>query len=314
MKINIIAGLGTAAVMSILMGLLAFENTGVASSHGKDTLTGTLDFSSSEKAATLRDSINSSVSQALALTPSPEEGEMDCSDIAGTWSGTENGTVTCAYGGRSETQTISEMALITIEQDGCNISYPGPLNVARTGIVEGSKIRVNGRVAMSLVGDLSFVENSLTGEGIVSGDKLTVNSSGITTGTLDGIGFSCTTRSTTAFTRSGQSAPLAFDGTWIGTAMSDPQTNNPRDPCRNATFTLTITNSQISGVAVNDQGDQYAILGSVTTEGAITIGLAVGSDDIVPIEGAFSRDDASGTWRDISGWTGTWNASRSSPG
>jgi hypothetical protein len=133
----------------------------------------------------------------------------ECADIAGNWNFSESGTVTCTIGGETETETVSGTGTYTIEQNGCNISWEVPgFDAPRTGTIEGKNIQVSGKFVVAE--GASFTQNTLTAQGTLSEDNNTINlnSSGIATGTIEGMSFSCTGTSTVVLTRTSSPSKL----------------------------------------------------------------------------------------------------------
>lgn len=142
----------------------------------------------------------------------PNEGE--CANIAGNWSYSESGTVTCTYDGETETEFLSGSGTIHINQNGCNVNWRVPdFNVDRTGTVDGNHVQVSGLFAVAIEEGVNFTQNTYTAEGTISGNEINLNGTGIVSGTFcdeDGCyNFSCTTTDDTLrLTRSSYTSVL----------------------------------------------------------------------------------------------------------
>lgn len=101
-----------------------------------------------------------------------------------------------------------------------------------------------------------------------------------------------------------------FDGTWSGSAKPTTATDLYRDPCDTATFTMSIINHQISGTANTTLYGDYTLDGTVADNGQVSLGLAIGNDDVATFEGTLSGNSASGTYKEIYGCKGNWSATR----
>jgi hypothetical protein len=128
------------------------------------------------------------------------ERPCECINIAGTWDGSETGTATCTVAGETETEPASASGMVTIEQNGCDISVPHPsFDVVRTGTVKRNIIRISGPVFIPLEAEVSFTENTFNAKGQASRLKIDLNGSGIAEGTAtvegESFPFSCTLNS-----------------------------------------------------------------------------------------------------------------------
>jgi uncharacterized protein (TIGR03437 family) len=133
-----------------------------------------------------------------------------CANIAGTWSVTETGKLTCTLtkGGVSETGTESlrGSGSVLISQVGCEVSYTPPnltasvgqLNALRAGTIDGSNVKFSGLLAVSA--SAAYETNTLSATGSLSNGVINMTSSGTVTGSgyIDGevVRFSCTQAST----------------------------------------------------------------------------------------------------------------------
>lgn len=139
-----------------------------------------------------------------------------CANIAGNWNGTETVTINCCLGGDCDTDTFSGTTTITIQQNGCDISYDidisGLGTFSRTGTINGNNIQLSGLFAI-LQPSCSASQNSITISGTVNGDQINLQGSGIVNGTCDGVSFSCTGDSTATLTRLSSSSTInAMEG------------------------------------------------------------------------------------------------------
>lgn len=99
-----------------------------------------------------------------------------------------------------------------------------------------------------------------------------------------------------------------FDGDYGVSALSTTATGINGYVCTNALGVMNIVNSQLSGYVIDGYQDTYQISGNVDVNGDVTGGFASGSLNTATFEGAFSGDNASGTWVDIAQCEGTWTA------
>jgi hypothetical protein len=131
-----------------------------------------------------------------------------CVNLAGSWSVSEEGEVTCCFMGECETDDFSGSEIITIQDRGnCVFRYEirdenGRLFGDRTLVVTGNQLTVSGIAAIPAP-DVVVTENRFTGTGKVCGDTLTISGMGVFRGTLYGSPFSCTTTGIAEFTRIG---------------------------------------------------------------------------------------------------------------
>ena len=134
-----------------------------------------------------------------------------CTNIAGNWFGTETLTITCCLGGDCETETLRGTDSITIQQNGCNISYDinisGYGTFSRTGTIDGNNIQLSGIFA-ALQPWCSATQNVVTISGTVNGNQIDSQGTGIVKATCDGMSVSCTGNSTAVLTRPGSSSAL----------------------------------------------------------------------------------------------------------
>lgn len=139
------------------------------------------------------------------------EAQAECPNIAGNWNFTDSGTVTCSGGGDTETIPISGSGTANITQNGCNVSWPIPLNgvnYSRSGTVSGNAIQVSGVFVVPLVGEVNITQNTYSASGTISEDTrtMTLNGLGLASGSYEGIAFSCSGTDKATFTRSSLSS------------------------------------------------------------------------------------------------------------
>ena len=140
-----------------------------------------------------------------------------CVNVAGTWNGSETVTVTCTVAGETATDTFYGAGTIVIQQNGCSISYDLG-GVTRTGTVQGSNVEISGPFIIPAPG-VTVTQNLFTGTGTTDGSTMTLNGSGVASGTVSGLGpFTCTGTSYAVFTRAGMSSltQALSTGTVIG--------------------------------------------------------------------------------------------------
>jgi len=160
-----------------------------------------------------------------------------CANIAGTWNGCEEGTVTCIIAGETVTEEVSGCTTINIEQNGCEVRWETQ-GYERAGTIDGKHIHVSG-ILIAPVSGAGFTQNLYTCEGTIIGDKINFNCSGSASGTLcdeDGCySFSCTAHSTSTMTLT--------PGT--GTYKSSKTIKETDIPNGGPLFIFGITNSEL---------------------------------------------------------------------
>lgn len=125
-----------------------------------------------------------------------------CVNIAGQWDVTESVTITCQLQGESDTLTQSGSGTVTMQQSGCNISYTVPqINVIRAGTIVGDTLHLTGPFVVFQPGVVA-TENNLTIVGTVeNGRRIPLSGTGVASGSLEGIPFTCNGTSTALMTR-----------------------------------------------------------------------------------------------------------------
>lgn len=142
-----------------------------------------------------------------------------CANIAGKWNFSESATVNCCADGDCETEDISGSGTITINQNGCNVSWKVPnWDANRAGSIKGNDIEVSGLFVVPLSEDVevNFTRNTYTAKGTISGNGINMNGSGIAEGTIcyegDCYSFTCTTvKDTVKLTRSNSISRQAIE-------------------------------------------------------------------------------------------------------
>ena len=145
---------------------------------------------------------------------------QQCQNISGTWDVQESVTLSCSGSFGSGTQTKNGNASINLTQNGCNISYVGPLNTPRTGTVSGYNIRLSGIVAKALSSSVVIDQNYINFTGTISQNLLSIHTTGagLVRGSVSGVPGSCTASSTETFTR--PFVPLQVTTTTLPNATS----------------------------------------------------------------------------------------------
>jgi pimeloyl-ACP methyl ester carboxylesterase len=130
-------------------------------------------------------------------------GTENCVNLAGEWSVSEQGTVTCTAEGETETEEISNTAQISLVQQDCRIRFTIPgIDVERAGeVTNGTSIRLSGRFLIPLEGNVQFSVNRYEAVGTYECGKLVLKGEGIAVGIADGVRFRCTGRSVAECTR-----------------------------------------------------------------------------------------------------------------
>ncbi|MBN2467241.1 MAG: putative metal-binding motif-containing protein [Deltaproteobacteria bacterium] len=128
-----------------------------------------------------------------------------CADISGTWYAQETVNITCCMDGDCESDSFTGDGSITIEQNGCNISYDMELaeygTFERKGSIEGNNIQMSG-IAAVLVPGCTAITNNINLYGTVNGSQIDLEGSLVISGSCDGETFSCTGNSVALLSRS----------------------------------------------------------------------------------------------------------------
>ena len=135
---------------------------------------------------------------------------QECADVSGTWHVEDTVTVTINIDGKTETMEDSESGDITIEQNGCAISFHTrevaidgqTVSLLREGTVTHDRITFSGPMGAVIPG-VSYSKNVLTGEGVIEGNVMTVDTTGEMRCTIEGISVVATHKGTAVFTSSG---------------------------------------------------------------------------------------------------------------
>ena len=139
-----------------------------------------------------------------------------CVTIAGQWVASEKGTLRCTLtvNGESDTETdpINNGDIVTISQQGCQVSYTsanitaafGSGQSLRQGQVEGANVKFSG-IMGQLAPGFSYAKNSYEASGTVQNNAINLTGSGtlIASGVWQGMNttFSCTATTTATLTR-----------------------------------------------------------------------------------------------------------------
>lgn len=139
-----------------------------------------------------------------------------CVNIAGQWFGSEKGTLTCTVtvNGESATETdpVNGSDLITITQQGCQVSYTSASIMAafgagqslRQGQVEGNSVKFTG-IMGQLAAGFTYQQNLVDSSGTVTGNVINLASSGVlkASGMWQGVSttFSCTATTSSTLAR-----------------------------------------------------------------------------------------------------------------
>jgi len=130
----------------------------------------------------------------------------ECANIAGTWSVSETATVRCCIGSECESETISGSDTVTMRQQGCRAGYevclPGYGCYERSGTVTGNTVSLSGPfLIMDPAYDCNIAQNILNLNGTLNGNRISFRGSGRTSGSCEGMTFSCTGETTAEFTK-----------------------------------------------------------------------------------------------------------------
>ncbi|GEM_PF-1641691 len=127
-----------------------------------------------------------------------------CDNIAGTWPFSDSGTITCTYNGYTEKAPISGDGSVSINQNGCNISWTvsgiSGINETRKGTICGNSLTVSGKFCVPLKAGVTLTENQFTATGIIGGGEINGSGSGVCSGSYQGINFSCRGKDTFVIT------------------------------------------------------------------------------------------------------------------
>jgi hypothetical protein len=127
-----------------------------------------------------------------------------CTNIAGDWNATETVSVTCCLDEECESGSFSGSDSITIQQNGCNISYDlylsGYGTFRRAGTIDGNKIHMTG-VFVVLQSWCTASQNNVDITGTVNGDQINLKGSGVVNGTCGVSTLQCTGTSSAKLTR-----------------------------------------------------------------------------------------------------------------
>lgn len=142
---------------------------------------------------------------AIQTPPTPTPPQPACAQIGGTWSAYDEVTLSCSGSFGSGSETESATGRIVITQNGCQISFPSPLNTSstvRTGVVTGNTFQASGVLAAPQSG-LSFSQNRIDFSGTVSADgrRIDLTGAGAVRGTFGGVPGACTASSMETLTR-----------------------------------------------------------------------------------------------------------------
>ena len=219
---------------------------------------------------------------ALAMTSA-------CSDSSGGGGDPGSGSTTSFLGIISSDDGLSS-GEITIDLATASPSVDAPTGVAFASVTAGGSHKLTGTaVTMTGTYDDQTKIVALTGGGYTLGGGYDP-----ATGRLEGA-FSGPGNSGTFVTTQKGNATVAYCGTFTG---SD-----------DGTFSFVVNNqNKILGNAYNVNGGAPIPLDGVKSGNSITI-YAPGTTNIVLASGTISGSNASGTWDDHQGNTGTWSGS-----
>jgi hypothetical protein len=99
-------------------------------------------------------------------------------------------------------------------------------------------------------------------------------------------------------------------GHWIGEAKHTTAYGEAGVVCRDASINFDIMEGRINGRAVDDKGKEYELRGTVSEEGGVSAGMAVGEHTLVSFSGELAEESGMGSWETIRRCSGTWNVRR----
>jgi hypothetical protein len=193
-----------------------------------------------------------------------------CADLAGTWNFSESGSITWTVGGQIQTENISGSGLITIAQNGCNISWTEPTyNETRSGTVDANgNVQVSGRFVVPLSGSVTLTRNNYTAKGTLSADKLTIDlsGSGVAEGTYQGVNFSCTGTDKVKLTRKASPGEIPVPPTTLSASAGDREISITWNSVTGATsynlyWSTTIGVTKTSGTKISNVTSPYVHTG-----------------------------------------------------
>jgi len=139
---------------------------------------------------------------------------QDCANVSGTWHVEESATVIFSAEGETETVEASGSGEITIEQNGCQISFYSPgldgdIMLLREGTVTNNSITFSGRMVPDMP-DVSCSGNLITGNGDIEGNTIYITTTGSASCSVEGTSVSITSNGSAVFTRTGGTATAWF--------------------------------------------------------------------------------------------------------
>jgi len=148
----------------------------------------------------------SSTSGGLTATPNPWAG-VSAANIAGSYSVSENTTITIVYKGITTTTNATSTRSATVTQSGPSFSFQAtdPTGMlpptTRYGQINGSSITLTGDPFIPANPSIAVTSNTQTSSGTVSGNQLTINTSSQLQGTYKGSPLTAQVNSTATFNR-----------------------------------------------------------------------------------------------------------------
>jgi hypothetical protein len=107
-----------------------------------------------------------------------------------------------------------------------------------------------------------------------------------------------------------------FSGTWIVTGRTRTAFPGQDENCGYGTGrgTITVEGNSITGELTDNSGYAYVLEGRIDDGGKMNGEFNYEGYDAATFEGVLADDGGGGTWKDINGCPGTWQAKRSSDG
>jgi hypothetical protein len=145
-----------------------------------------------------------------------------CTNISGTWTGSEYGTLCCSVLGMTECEQIGGSGLVNFFQNGCSVGYNFCLDgygcLDRTGTITGNTLQFTGAFPIPLDEDIVITQNTVNGSGSVFGSSMQVTGSGSVSGLYyyqgNPYSFWCTGQSQGNFNRLTPGAALLMQPSW----------------------------------------------------------------------------------------------------
>jgi len=108
----------------------------------------------------------------------------------------------------------------------------------------------------------------------------------------------------------GQRSEEEYGGRWIGEARHITAHGEAAVRCLDASISFYILGGIIKGRAVDSGDNEYELRGTVSEEGEVSAGMAVGEHTVASFSGELSRGSGTGSWETLRKCSGTWQVRR----